>query len=226
MENRPKYKILKKKNVEIDFLLKNSYLNDIKGVIHVGANTGQERYFYNLFDLNVLWIEPIPEIYQRLKYNLKDFDKQICINELITDKNDKYYDFFVTNNDGLSSSLFELKLHKKIWPHVKNEKKLKLKSKKLETIFEKTNFDISNYQALVMDTQGSELMVLKGCNSIIKNFKYIKTEVSDFESYKNCCQIKEIEEFMKKNNYDQINKYSIGEKDSVGKYFDITYKRK
>jgi hypothetical protein len=35
------------------------FLRDVTGVIHVGANTGQERFLYRLFGLNVIWIEPI-----------------------------------------------------------------------------------------------------------------------------------------------------------------------
>ena len=45
----------------------NSFLNNVSGVIHVGANSGQERYEYNLYSLDVIWIEPIPKIFNKLK---------------------------------------------------------------------------------------------------------------------------------------------------------------
>ncbi len=38
------------------------FLKDISGVIHVGANAGSERKRYNTYNLNVLWIKPIPEV--------------------------------------------------------------------------------------------------------------------------------------------------------------------
>ena len=44
-----------------------SFLNNVSGVIHVGANSGQERYEYNLYSLDVIWIEPIPKIFNKLK---------------------------------------------------------------------------------------------------------------------------------------------------------------
>jgi hypothetical protein len=44
-----------------------SYLRKVRGVIHVGANEGQERDLYAAFGLNVIWIEPIPEVFQVLR---------------------------------------------------------------------------------------------------------------------------------------------------------------
>lgn len=37
------------------------------GVVHVGANLGQERELYEHYGLNVLWVEPIPEVFEQLK---------------------------------------------------------------------------------------------------------------------------------------------------------------
>ena len=216
---------LKEKNNELDFMIRNLFLNDVNGVIHIGANTGQERFVYETLGLEVLWIEPIKEIYSKLSNNTKSFTKQKCLNELITDKDNQYYDFFITNNDALSSSLYELKLHKKIWPNVKSHKKIRLKSKTLSNIFNKNKLNLSKYQALIIDTQGSELLVLKGSEKILNQFKYIKLEVADFESYKNCCQLPEIIEFMKKNNYERISRYSIGENNKIGYYYDLTFKK-
>ena len=42
------------------------FLRSCSGVIHVGANSGQERELYAQHGLNVVWIEPIPEVYTAL----------------------------------------------------------------------------------------------------------------------------------------------------------------
>ncbi len=42
------------------------FLRKARGVIHVGANQGQERNLYAAYNLNVLWIEPIPEVFDQL----------------------------------------------------------------------------------------------------------------------------------------------------------------
>ena len=39
------------------------FLRDVTGVVHVGANTGQERDKYARHGLSVIWVEPIPDIY-------------------------------------------------------------------------------------------------------------------------------------------------------------------
>jgi len=38
------------------------YLKKIKGVIHIGANEGQERDKYKKYSLSVVWVEPLPTI--------------------------------------------------------------------------------------------------------------------------------------------------------------------
>lgn len=65
----------------------NKFLKHITGVMHIGANTGQERDLYKKYNLNVLWIEPIPKIYEKLEKNIKGYKNQKAIKALITDKN-------------------------------------------------------------------------------------------------------------------------------------------
>ena len=218
-------KRLNEKCDDLEFLSKNQFLSQISGVIHVGASVGQERYLYDFFGLEVLWIEPIPDVYSKLNNNIKSFPKQIAINELITDVDNQIFNFNIATNSGASSSLYEINLHSKIWPEVKMNKKMRIKSKTLETIFKENGIDISKYQALIMDTQGSELLVLKGCKSLLKNFEFIKTEVADFDSYANCCQLKDIEQFMSENNYFLYSKSLFAYQKEVGSYYDLTYKK-
>ena len=47
---------------------------------------------------------------------------------------------------------------------------------------------MSKYDALVLDTQGSELLVLKGAAGLLPNIKYVQAEVADFESYSGACR--------------------------------------
>lgn len=220
-----KFKILEENYREIDFLIKNKFLEEVKGVIHVGANTGQERFFYKLLGLKVIWIEPIPDTFKTLNKNIKNIPNQTGLNELITDHDGKLYDFHITDNDGLSSSLFELKMHKEMWPNIKKKKTIKLKSKTLETLINEENISISDFQALIIDTQGSELLVLQGCKKVLNKFKYIKTEAADFESYENCCLLKDINDFLINYGFQEMNRYSTGENDEIGQYFDILFKK-
>ena len=52
------------------------FLKNVSGVIHVGANEGQEREDYAARNLRVLWIEPIPSVFARLTLNIAKYDRQ------------------------------------------------------------------------------------------------------------------------------------------------------
>jgi FkbM family methyltransferase len=130
------------------------FLSDISGLIHVGANTGQERYLYAAYGLRVLWIEPIPEIFYKLVANIKAFPGQRAVEDLVTDRDGEEYTFHISNNSGLSSSILALKQHKDIWPDVDYTESIPLTSTTLNSLLQREQIDPAEYQALIMDTQG------------------------------------------------------------------------
>jgi FkbM family methyltransferase len=203
----------------------NKFLKELSGVVHVGANLGQERELYSTHGLSVVWIEPIPEVFTQLNANIRGFKNQVAFQALVTDLDDKEYEFHIANNDGASSSILELKQHKDIWPSVKYTTTLLIQSITLATLFKKNHIDASRYQALIMDTQGSELLVLRGSLPVLNNFKFIKTEVPDFESYEGCCQLSDINDFMIKHGYKEFSRNKFASRAEGGSYFDIVYKR-
>jgi len=95
-----------------------SYLRSCRGVIHVGAHVGQERHMYAKFGLKFVWIEPIPDVFQQLTENIRDFPDQRAINALITNEDGALCTLHTSNNSGQSSSVLDLHLHKDIWPEV------------------------------------------------------------------------------------------------------------
>jgi FkbM family methyltransferase len=202
-----------------------NFLKNITGVIHVGANDGGERFTYNQLGLDVLWVEPIPWVFEELTKNLAGFPKQKALNALITDIDDKEYEFFISNNAGHSSSILGLKDHKAVWPSVFYTKSIKLQSTTLPTLLKRENVDRSKYQAMVIDAQGAELLILKASTSILGDFKYVKTEAPDFESYEGCCTVSDIETFMKEQGFVELSRHKFIQKDGVGNYFDVVYKK-
>lgn len=197
----------------------------VKGVIHVGANTGQEIQLYAQNELSVVWVEPIPEVFETLRTNLKGFTKQIALKALVTDVDDEEYNFNLSSNNGASSSILELNLHKDIWPDVVFEKTIKLYSKTLPSLLRDNNINTSGYDMLVMDTQGSELLVLTGAIPILQNFTYIKTEAPDFESYKGCCQLKDLQSFLSQHGFIEMSRNKFASHPSGGSYYDVIYKK-
>jgi len=86
--------------------------------------------------------------------------------------------------------------------------------------------DLRNYGALVLDTQGSELLVLKGAVPVLDKFKFVKTEVADFEIYTGCCHLTELTEFMNGHGFKLLRKEPIASTpDGVGTSYDVLYVR-
>jgi FkbM family methyltransferase len=199
------------------------FLKEVGGVVHVGANTGQERGVYDRFNLEVVWIEPIAEVFDKLKDNLKSFPRQRAIRSLVTDQDDEEIVFHVSNNDGQSSSMLDLKDHKDIWPEVTYARSIRIKSTTLPLLFANEGIDASKYQALVLDTQGTELLVLRGSIPLLRGFRYIKTEVPDFAAYAGCCLLADMEAFMREHAYTEISRKKFASRPQGGAYYDVVY---
>ena len=203
-----------------------AFLTDVKGVIHVGANAGQERDLYARHGLNVLWIEPIPSVFERLQANLSGYEQQHCLCNLVTDKDGENYVLHISNNEGLSSSILDLDRHKEVWPEVGYVGQITLKGVTLSSLVADKGIDLTRYDSLVMDTQGSELLVLRGASSILDQFKYIKTEAADFEAYEGCARLKTIRRFLGRHGYREWRRARSAYRPWVGSYFDVVFRRR
>jgi hypothetical protein len=73
----------------------------------------------------------------------------------VTDAENKVCEFQIANNTGESSSIYDLKDHKDIWPDIHYQEA----SRALTSLFERESLDLSKYQVLILNTQGSELQV-------------------------------------------------------------------
>jgi FkbM family methyltransferase len=203
-----------------------SYLGRVTGVIHVGANSGQERELYAKYKLKVLWIEPLPNIFEQLCKNIRSFPDQTAVNHLITDKDGVEYIFHVAGNEGQSSSILELARHTEIWPDIHYVSELKLKSITLDSLLKNIGDANSSYQALVMDAQGSELLVLKGAAKSLSQFKFIRTEAADFESYTHCARVEDLTSYLIQYGFKLIRSDKFAESSKGGQYFDLLYRKR
>lgn len=201
------------------------YLSSCKSIIHIGANAGQERDVYQARELSVVWIEADPIVYQELVKNIEQYKNQTAINSLITDQDDQDYIFHISSNDGHSSSILDLHQHKDIWPTVKYVKDIELKSMTLTTALRRANLRRARYDALILDTQGSELSVLHGATDILPTLRYVKTEAADFESYRNCATADEISKFLSGFGYRLVGSEKFAERAAGGAYFNLLFKR-
>jgi FkbM family methyltransferase len=201
------------------------FLQLCRGVIHVGANTGQERGRYAAHDLQVVWVEPIPSVFEALSGNLHGFPKQTAYQRLISDQDGVMQTLNISNNEGLSSSILDLAAHREIWPDVSFTSSITVESVTLSTFVREERIDLDSFDALVLDTQGAELLILKGGADILHHFRFIKVEVADFESYKGCCQLPDVDSFMKMQGLKQQSKNAFAHSPNGGTYYDVLYRR-
>ena len=201
------------------------FLRHVQGVIHVGANAGQERDLYNKHGLAVVWIEPIPEVFRELEANIAALPRQRGIQGLVADVDGQEYAFHVANNHGLSSSIFALKHHRDVWPDVRYEKTIVLKSTTLPSLCERHGIDCREYQALILDTQGSELLILRGARELLPAFTYIQAEAADFEVYEGCCRIGELSGFLAECGFRERARYCFATRPGGGRCYDVIYEK-
>lgn len=191
----------------------------------MGANVGQERDLYAKFNQKVLWVEPIPQVFEILSSNLKSFPHQHAENRLITDRDGAEYVFRVANNS-VSSSILALDRHREIWPEVHFESQMVLRSITLDTMLDEIGAGPDDYRALVMDTQGSELLVLKGARRLLKHICYVKTEAADFEVYVGCAKVEEVETFLSGFGFELTRADKFAEKEGVGSCYDLLFRKR
>jgi hypothetical protein len=172
------------------------------GVLHVGAHECEELDFYNKLNIkneNIIWIEAIPnkviEAQQRGILNV--------YNELITNIDNEETVFYISNNVQ-SSSVLELYIHLEEHPTVEYVDKIKLNSITIDTFYNKYNLDASKYTLWNFDIQGAELLALKGAINSIQYVRAIYIEVNEKELYKNCCLIKDIDDFLHEYNFKRV----------------------
>ena len=176
-----------------------------KGIIHVGAHLGEEHDIYSQLNIqNVLWIEANKDVYEKLFEKLGHIKSYSFFNHLISDKDDKEYTFYVTNNNE-SSSILQLEDHLIEHPHIYVSDKKQLSSKTLDFIIEENNIDSKKYNFINLDIQGAELLAIKGADKLLHNIDYIYSEINIKYLYKDCALVEELDLYLKENyNFERV----------------------
>jgi len=179
---------------------------------------------YSDHNLTVFWVEPIPQVYNELIENLRAYPKQIAIKALLTDAPDQLVKLNISSNSGASSSIFELALHRDIWPDVAFVDVMEMRTETLDRLIER-GLIWHPIDALVLDTQGSELLILKGAEALLRRIKYVKTEAADFESYKGGAVARDIDRFLAEHSFRLKSSNVFARHPHAGKYYDLLFER-
>jgi len=147
-------------------------------VLDVGANKGEWSQYVlaSKASITLHAFEPIPAVYRKLKRNLKQQYPAMCHNIAVSDKNSlkDFYCYDTTTSASEVSSLF----HRPILDTLLHTQPtiITVETKTLD-LFCKEQL-IEHIDFLKIDTEGSELNVLKGATDLLKNgsIKYIQFE--------------------------------------------------
>ena len=209
---------------EREFL--DGYLRNISGVIHVGANLGQERRYYWLLGVDVLWVEPIREIYERMVDNVARYPRQRPVFALLGARDGEEVSLGIASNNGASSSILPLEDHKALFPDIDYIEQRKLTTCTLGSMLRREDVDIEAYQALTIDTEGAELMILRGAGALLKHFQYIKCEVADFPARTGTPSTEDIDGLLRPLGFRELARRRFGMgPGGNGTFWDIVWKR-
>ena len=201
----------------------NAFLAEARGVIHVGANAGQECGIYGNYGLPVIWIEPLEGVFDQLRQRVSSHANQRALQYLITDEDDKEYSLRIASNFGQSSSIYDFALHRQVWPGVHYVDSVKLRSVTLKTVIEREGIDLADYDTLIMDVQGAELLALKGLGELLARFRWIRAEAADYELYQGCCQLQDLDDYLLPRGWERRELFGCLTTPGIGRTYEALY---
>ena len=171
----------------------NKYNIIFTGILHVGMHEAEEIVEYEKYigRDKILWIEAIPD---KVQYCISKFPSILVENAIISDVEEEVT--FNISNNGQSSSILELGLHKSLHPEVYYITSFKSQSKRLDNVISKYS-DIP-FNFLNLDIQGVELRALKSIGDYLNKVNYVYTEVNNDYVYENCDLIEDIDKYLEK----------------------------
>ena len=168
-------------------------IQQAKGVLHIGGHFGEEAGDYNALEKPVLWVEGVPEYFKVLVENINKFPRQRALNYFLSDSYEISVPFYVTNNEGSSSSLLKLN-EKNPFKGLEISDVLRVETFCLNEIVSLK--DIANYDHWIIDVQGAEMNVLKGASEYLKFAKTLVVECSTYELYSTQAHFHQIADFL------------------------------
>lgn len=182
-------------------------LGKIKGAIVVGAADGIDYPYLKRHTNYGLYFEPVPKSFHKLKEKLKTKSPEEdvhCYNYGLLDKEGIFS--FWQGLELQNSSFLELNEKRpKIHRQNIHDIVIEVKTTTLDTFF-KTHpqHKCNNYNLLLLDCQGTELLVLKGAKKTLNNIDTIIIELSYFEIYKGTPLAVEVDNFLKQCGFTKI----------------------
>ncbi|MEG4074105.1 FkbM family methyltransferase [Microcoleus sp. Pol14C2] len=174
-----------------------------RGIIHIGAHEGQEMQEYQVMGAEkVLFVEANPSVFERLKVHIAGIPNVWLANCAVSNQNGTVN--LRVNSHDMSSSILPLKLHKEIYPGMVEVNQVTVPSRTLDSLLQESRLDSSEFNILVIDIQGAELLALQGATETLKYIDAISTEVNCEELYEGCALIDQVDDFLRTYGFQRV----------------------
>lgn len=170
------------------------YLNiKPKTILHIGAHLGEEYDDYKKLgwgeDLTI-WVESSSDLVKQLKNKL-DLANNLVIECTAWSQAGVELNFNITNNSQ-SSSLLDLDLHKLLYPEISVVNSIPKITQRIDEILP-IGF---SPELLNIDIQGAEKEALIGCGDLLRDVKYIYSEVNKVSIYRGCTLVWDLDDYL------------------------------
>lgn len=175
-----------------------------KGIIHIGAHLCEERDIYNQAgcgDQSIIWIEANPNIVEKARSMLPN---SVQLHQAVISDQCGTIDFNVSNNYQ-SSSILPLGRHKVYHPDVSYVETMHLETITLPVFLKKIDKSVEQFDTLIMDIQGSEMLALKGALELLPYFRAIYLEVNTEEIYEGCGLLNDIKALLQNHGFRMVD---------------------
>lgn len=185
--------------ISIAELCKKYKMNNVKGVIHVGAHHGEEVPVYiNNGITNIVLFEPLEKNFDIIENLVQNYNANISGYQVALGNENKMVEMYLSSNELESSSILKPKKHLELYPDVTFDSKEVVEMKRLD------DYNLTGYNLLNMDVQGYELEVLKGAEKTLYYIDYVYCEVNRGEVYENNAYIEDIDTFLSIYNFKRV----------------------
>ena len=179
-------------------------ISNIKGVIQVGANLGQEVGLFKRYTNNIILIEPIPQLAQYLGNNHPDCLVIPCALGSI----DSQMDLHLASNNGESSSLLKPLNHTVYYPDISFEHHIEVPVRTFSSLVDNYEINMDLLNILVSDTQGYDLEAIKGFGFYIQKIDLIIAEYINSNLYENDASLEDMSNYLIPLGFELVNTFS------------------
>lgn len=166
------------------------------GILHVGANTGQEFETYRQSGTpTVVYVEPVDRVFTILDQKVSGEPGHHAVKAVCSDRPGDVVTFNIASNSGASSSMLPMGEHATLYPDVFYVAQQQMVTTTVDELVA-ARFPDADLNLLVLDVQGAEMKVLQGATETLKGVDAIYTEVAEAPLYEGGCTWAEIMAFL------------------------------